>query len=363
MRRRVANPPNPYLSDQREWLGEPPAVALEVYEERVKSILTHNDSPDIPFRWSVNPYRGCQHACAYCYARPTHEYLGLGAGTDFDSKITVKINAPEMLAKALRNPRWTRESIAFSGVTDCYQPLESVYRLTRQCLEVCRDVRNPAGIVTKSLLVERDADVLAELSRVASVRVYLSIPILDAAVSRKIEPSAPVPALRFRAMRTLHAAGVPVGVVVAPVIPGLNDRDIPAILAEAAACGAEGAGFMPLRLPGNVREVFLERLRKELPDRAERVETLIRQMRGGRWNDARFGHRGRGQGEYWDSVTQLFNAAARKHGLRHREVSENGPPIAPEKSSSKSTAQDQPRTAQAAKPQSVQLTLFGEAAS
>ncbi len=313
--RRIENPPNPYVGEYCEWLGEPPAVELEVFEESARSILSENDSPDIPFRWSINPYRGCQHACAYCYARPTHEYLGLGAGSDFDSKIFIKTNAPELLADALARPSWKREKLVFSGVTDCYQPLEAVYRLTRRCLEVCLRHGNAVGIVTKSYLVARDVDLLADLARAAGCRVYFSIPFADDATARKIEPGAPPPSRRFEAMRRLREAGVPVGVMIAPLIPGLNDRDIPRLLQRAVECGATSAGHQALRLPGSVKDVFLTRLRRELPLHADRVEARIRAMRGGELSDPRFGSRMTGHGSYWESVERLFQTMATRFGL------------------------------------------------
>lgn len=313
--RRVENPPNPYLSEHRERLGPPPGAALEVYEEHARSILAENESPDIGFRYSVNPYRGCQHACAYCYARRTHEYLGLGAGTDFETRISAKVNAPELLDAALRRPSWQREEIAFSGVTDCYQPLEAVYQLTRRCLEVCRAHGNPVGVVTKSRLVARDADVLAAIHAAAGAHVYFSIPFACPETARAIEPHAPPPAKRFEAMRQLAAAGVPVGVLVAPVIPGLSDREIPAVLAQAAACGAQSAGFQPLRLPGSVAPVFMRRLREAVPDTAARVEAHVRAMRDGNLNDPRFGWRMRGSGAYWESIARLFEISAARYGL------------------------------------------------
>lgn len=314
--RRVQNPPNPFLSEHREWLEEPPPeVELEVYEEEASSILATNDSPDVPFHFSVNPYRGCQHACAYCYARPTHEYLGFGAGTDFDAKISVKVNAPQLLAKELAKRSWRREMVAFSGVTDCYQPLEAIYRLTRACLEVCHEFSTPAGIVTKSFLVTRDIDVLLRLNEKARVRVFLSIPFADDATARKVEAGAPTPTRRFEAMRRLNEAGVPVGLMLAPLVPGLNDRDIPRIVERAAECGAKHAGVVPLRLPGNVRDVFLSRLKAVLPERAQRVEQRIRDMRGGALYDNRFGHRMSGEGVYWQSVLALFEHAATRCGI------------------------------------------------
>ncbi|MCG3125278.1 MAG: hypothetical protein CHACPFDD_00095 [Phycisphaerae bacterium] len=313
--KRIENPPNPYLSAHREWLEPPPAVALEVYQDDSRNILSHNDSPDIPFRWSVNPYRGCQHACAYCYARPTHEYLGFGAGTDFDTRLTVKPDAAALLARAFSRKTWQRESVAFGGVTDCYQPLEAVWRVTRACLEVCRDFANPLAIVTKSYLVVRDIDLLTQISRRASASVHISIPFADAALARQIEPHAPSPQRRFEALRLLRQAGVDASVFVAPIIPGLNDRDIPAILEQAAECGANGASYVALRLPGSTQPVFLERLRRELPLQAARIEKRIRDIRGGRLDDARFGCRMTGTGPYWDAIRQLFDSTARRLGL------------------------------------------------
>lgn len=316
--KRVANPPNPFTSIHAEWLEEPPAAELEVYEEQARSILTENDSPDVGFRWGVNAYRGCQHACAYCYARPYHEYLGLGAGTDFENKISVKTNAAELLDRELSRPKWQGDAIGFSGITDCYQPLEAVYELTRQCLEVCCKHRNPAFVITKSYLVARDAELLARLSEVASCTVNLSITFADDRRSKLIEPGAAPPSRRFLAMKKLHEAGVRVGVGIAPVIPGVNDREIPEILERAAEAGAQSAFMLPLRLPGSVQAVFLERLRANLPDAAARVEALIRGLRGGKLNDSRFGHRMRGEGPYWESVRQLFKVHATKFGLLGR---------------------------------------------
>lgn len=321
MRRLVANPPNPFDSAQREWLGEPPPVKVEVYEEHARSILATNDSPDVGFTWSVNPYRGCQHSCAYCYARPTHEYLGLGAGTDFDSKITAKVNAPELLDAALSRKSWKHETIAFSGVTDCYQPLESVYELTKRCLEICLKHRNPAGVVTKSFLVARDVELLAKLAATTRFRVNLSIPFADDDERpRQIEHGAPPPSRRFEAMRRLHEAGVPVGVMMAPVIPGLNDRDIARVLERAADCGATRAGYIAVRLPGSVKEVFLSRLRERLPLHADRVEARIRDIRGGRLSDPRFGSRMEGSGVYWDGIRQLFEKTAQRLGLNQHDM-------------------------------------------
>lgn len=309
------NPPNPHLSAHHEWLEPPPPVRVEVYEEEARSILSENDSPDVGYRWSVNPYRGCQHGCTYCYARRTHEYLGFGAGSDFETRIVVKINAAQRLEEQFRNKNWRGELLAFSGVTDCYQPLEAVYGLTRACLEVCLRFGNPVGIVTKSYLIVRDIDLLAALARKVSMRVLVSIPFRDAETARAIEPGAPTPQRRFEAMRKLADAGIPVGVMVAPIIPGLNDRDVPELLARAADAGATTAGTIALRLPDHVEDVFLSRLRTAMPLRYQRIEHRIRETRGGKLYDGRFGQRMRGSGTYWDSIIRLFKLAAHRHRL------------------------------------------------
>ena len=229
----ISNPPNPWASTEVEYLEGAPEMRLEVFEDGSRKILAENDSPDVGFRWSVNPYRGCFHACAYCYARPSHEYLSFGAGTDFDRKIVIKRHAAALLRQAFAKKSWQRETVVFSGVTDCYQPLEASYRLTRGCLEVCVEHANPVGIITKSALIERDVDVLTALARVASVHVTVSIPFWDTERARAIEPYVPTPARRIKVIETLAAAGISVGVNVAPVIPGLNDEDIPKILTAA----------------------------------------------------------------------------------------------------------------------------------
>lgn len=315
MLRPVDNPPNPWSSRHVHLLEPAPDARLEVFEEDAASIVAKNDSPDVPFAFSVNPYRGCFHACAYCYARPTHQYLGFGAGTDFDRRIVVKRNAAALLDTALSRRSWRGDELAFSGVTDCYQPLEASYGLTRACLEVCLRHRNPIGIITKSALIERDVDLLAQLARTASARVWFSVPFADPALARAIEPSAPAPARRLAAMRTLAAAGIPVGVAFAPIIPGLNDDQIPAVLAAARQAGASAAFQVALRLPGEVAEVFFARVREAVPLRADRVESAVRAMRGGRTNDARFGQRMRGQGERFAVATRLFDLTCRRLGL------------------------------------------------
>lgn len=313
--RTVANPPNPFESRYRELLESPSNVALQVFEDNTKEILSRNDSPDLPFRWSLNPYRGCSHACAYCYARPSHEYWGFGAGTDFDSKIVVKPQAPALLRKALLRPSWEGELIVFSGNTDCYQPLEASYGLTRACLEVCADFRNPVGIITKSALVPRDLDLLRRLHEEAWVQVYFSIAFADAETARKVEPQVPTPAKRFEAMRRLSDAGIPTAISIAPVIPGLNDDDIPELLQRARQAGAAGATFILLRLSGHVETVFLERMAAAFPERIGKIVNRIKEVRGGKLTEGQFFKRHEGSGTYWNLVEQIFEVSYRKAGF------------------------------------------------
>ena len=314
--RPIANPPNPWRTSEVEYLeGEPPDARLEVYEDHTREILASNDSPDVGFNWSVNPYRGCFHGCAYCFARPSHEYLGLGAGTDFDRKITVKPAAPALLRTAFERRSWQGELIVFSGVTDCYQPLEASYRLTRGCLEVCAEYRNPVGIITKAPLIERDLDLLVELNARARVFVSISIPLWNRDHAHALEPYVATPQRRMKTIERLAAAGLDVGVNVAPMIPGLGDSDIPEILTAARDAGARRAGFVFLRLPGSVAKVFEERLREKLPLRADRVLNRVREARGGKLYDARFGIRGQGEGNYAEAARALFDSTARRLGL------------------------------------------------
>ena len=330
--RRVANPPNPWLSREVEWLEPPPPVQLEVFEEDARSILAQNDSPDVPFRFSVNPYRGCQHACAYCYARTTHQYLGLGAGTDFDSKIVVKRNAATLLAHELERKRQPIDWIAFSGVTDCYQPLEASYQLTRKCLEVCLERNQSIGIVTKSALVRRDAALLGQLAKRASVRVFLSIPFWDEDMARAIEPWAPTPKTRLSTLRALADAGVETGVAFAPMIPGLNDSQISSVLRAAREAGAQFAFLIPLRLAAQVRAVFEQRLLEAYPGRAKKVLSSLAQLRSGQAVPSDFGERMRGSGPRWQAVQDLFALECRRLGLNCSVESKLRPvePMAPQ---------------------------------
>jgi DNA repair photolyase len=323
--RRLSNPPNPWESTCLEWLEEPPAAALEVYEEAARSILAENRSPDLGFRFSLNPYRGCWHACAYCYARPSHQWLGFGAGTDFERRIVVKRNAPELLRRALARSSWRRELVVFSGDTDCYQPLEASYRLTRACLEICGEHSTPIGVITKSALVRRDVDVLAGLARRGLATVHLSIPFADAELARRIEPFAPPPARRFETLRILSEAGIPTGVSVSPLIPALNDAQVPEILERARRAGARFAFSTLLRLPGEVRQVFEERLREALPLRAEHVFSALREVRGGRVSESAFFERQRGRGPRWEILRDLFELHRRRLGFEDSGSRREGP--------------------------------------
>jgi len=263
----------------------------------------------------VNPYRGCSHGCSYCYARPTHEYLGLSAGLDFETKVFVKHHAAELLRDFLARPAWQPETIVFSGVTDCYQPVERELRITRGCLAVAAECRQPVGIITKNALVVRDLDLLSRLADHRAVQVSLSITTLDAKLARAMEPRTSSPEARLRALRELKKAGIRTNVMVAPIIPGLNDSEIPAILAAAREAGAQSAGYVLLKLATTVREVFLDWLQRTYPARAPRIETMIRSTRGGKLNDSRFGRRQRGTGPVADLVADTFRVWTAKLGF------------------------------------------------
>ena len=310
----VANPHNAFLSEHREQLEAPTPVKSEVYEESTETILSRNNSPDLPFRWSLNPYRGCFHACAYCYARPTHEYWGFGAGTDFESKLVVKPNAAERLESTLNKRSWQGELIVFSGNTDCYQPLEATYKLTRKCLTICAKFQNPVGLITKSSLILRDLDILQELKQRAWVCVYFSIPFVDNEIARKVEPQAPSISKRLEAMQQLSMAGIPTALSIAPIIPGLNEQDIPRILKLAREAGATKATYVLLRLNGNVEPVFLERMKNQFPERIDKISNQLRELRGGALTEKIFFKRHAGKGPLWKVIKQLFELHYRKNG-------------------------------------------------
>jgi DNA repair photolyase len=318
-----SNPPNRFGGPQpdleqiedAEYLEDLLNRPTEYLPDHSKGIVTENDSPDVGFRYSINPYRGCSHGCSYCYARPTHEFLGLNAGLDFETKIFVKESAPELFREFLTKDNWKPEPIAMSGVTDCYQPGERRFRLTRGCLEVAVEAQQPMSIITKNALVVRDLDLLQALAAANLVHVHLSITTLDATLARSMEPRTSTPAARLQAVRALADAGIPVGVLIAPVIPGLNDSEIPSILAAARNAGAAGAGYIMLRLPLTVAPVFREWLERTLPARLPRIEARIRSTRGGRLNDPAFGTRMRGTGEMAKQIAEVFHLFSKRYGL------------------------------------------------
>lgn len=293
----------------------PDRVATVYLRDASRSIIARNQSPDVPFDTSINPYRGCEHGCVYCYARPTHEYLGFSAGLDFESRILVKEDAADLLRRELLSARWEPQVLAFSGVTDAYQPIERRLGLTRACLEVLAEFRNPAAIVTKNHLVTRDADLLSNLATHDAAVVLLSITTLDGELAATMEPRASHPRRRLEAVRALHDAGVPVGVLVAPIIPGLNDHEIPAILEAAADAGAGWAGYVMLRLPGAVVGLFDDWLARFQPDRRTKILNRLRSLRNGSLHDARFGHRMRGTGVFAEQVRSLFELNRIRLGL------------------------------------------------
>jgi len=302
-----------------EWDAEPLKEAerrqVEYLPDVARTIVTENSSPDVPFRYSINPYRGCLHGCSYCYARPNHEYIGLNAGIDFETKIFVKHEAPALFREFLAKRSWKPEPITFSGVTDCFQPCERKFRLTRGCLEVANECNVPVGIVTKNALVLRDLPILKEMAAKNCAHVFLSLTTLDASLARSMEPCTSVPAARLRAIQMLRDAGVPVGVLVAPVIPGINDSEIPALIKAAKDAGAEEIGYVLLRLPHTVQPVFHEWLHREQPLRAEKVEGLLREVRGGKLYQANWQDRMVGRGTVAKQIHDLFTTFRDKIGF------------------------------------------------
>jgi DNA repair photolyase len=294
-------------------------LRTEFFKDDTQSIVSRNNSPDVGFETSVNPYRGCEHGCAYCYARPTHEYLGFSAGLDFESKILVKLRAGSLLREELSKSSWKPQVVVLSGVTDCYQPIERKLKLTRSCLEVLADFRNPVAIVTKNFLVTRDIDLLQPLNSFHAAIVTISVTTLDADLAAKLEPRASTPRARLATIRELAQANILVGVNVAPVIPGLNDHEIPRIIQAAAEAGACCAHYTIVRLPFAVSEIFPAWLRSHFPDRAETVLGRIRSIRNGKLNSSQFGQRLRGEGLLAEQIRQLFEVACRKFGLNQRD--------------------------------------------
>jgi DNA repair photolyase len=319
----ASNPKNRFESI--ETVPEPPqdsdaisSPQTEFFPDRSRSIIAYNDSPDVGFDASINPYRGCEHGCVYCYARPTHEYLGFSSGLDFETKIMVKEDAPELLRKELSSRNWTPQLVALSGNTDCYQPIEKTKQLTRRCLEVFLEFRNPVVIITKNFLVTRDVDILAELARYDCVGVTVSLTTLDHKLSSLLEPRASRPARRLAAIKRLAEAGVPVGYLQAPMIPGLTDSEAPALGAAAAKAGATFSGYVALRLPFAVKSLFEDWLEQNYPEKKNKVLGRVREIRGGKLNDPNFTSRMRGEGIYAEQMAKLFQLARKKSGITER---------------------------------------------
>lgn len=290
-------------------------VRTFVGEDSTRSIINPVDSPDLGFSWTINPYRGCEHGCIYCYARPGHEYLGLSCGLDFETRIFAKPEAPALLRRELAAPSWKGEVLVMSGVTDPYQPAERELEITRACLSIMAECRQAVSIITKNRMVTRDLDLLAPMARLGLCRIAISITTLDNDLAAKMEPRASSPAARLAAVRDLAAAGVPVMVMTAPIIPGLNDREIPALLAAAADAGATSAGWIMLRLPFQIKALFLDWLARSFPDRAAHVESLLRQVRSGGLSDPRFFSRHRGEGPIADQIAKAFKVFRKRSGL------------------------------------------------
>ncbi|NNF13683.1 MAG: PA0069 family radical SAM protein [Gemmatimonadetes bacterium] len=316
------NPPNRFERlhvDRSGWVDpDDPAPETILLEDATRTILAKNDSPDVGFSVGLNPYRGCSHGCSYCYARPMHEYLGYSAGLDFETRILVKRKAPQLLRKELSARRWSPQVIGVSGATDAYQPAERRLRITRRCLEVLAEFRNPVAIVTKSYLVTRDIDILQELARHRAIAVVLSVTSLRNDVHRSMEPRASSPARRLGAIRVLADAGIPVGVNVAPVVPGLTDHEMPEILEASADAGATFASYILLRLPHGVKDIFSDWLGRHFPDRRDKVLNRVREMRGGKLYDGDFTLRGRGSGPWADQLRSLFRVHRDRYGLDRR---------------------------------------------
>jgi DNA repair photolyase len=290
-------------------------IKTQFFTDNSKSILAKNDSPDLGFSYSINPYRGCEHGCIYCYARPTHEFLGFSAGLDFETKIMVKHDAAKLLEEAFSKKSWVPQSIMFSGNTDCYQPVERKLNITRSCLEVFLKFRNPLGMITKNALIQKDIPLIKELAELNLVSVTISITTLKRDLSRKLEPRTSVPMKRMETIYKLSQAGVPVGVNVAPIIPGLNDEEIPAILKEASENGAKHAGRTIVRLPYSVKELFTDWITRNYPEKASKILTRIKDVRNGELSSHEFGTRMRGEGKYAEHIHDLFKKSCHRYGL------------------------------------------------
>ncbi len=315
------NPPNRFEQVHLEPLDievlddEHRPVPTTFFKDSSKTILAKNDSPDLPFTYSINPYRGCEHGCIYCYARPSHEYLGFSAGIDFETKIMVKLDAPELLEETFKKRSWKPQMISFSSNTDCYQPVERKLQLTRRCLEVFLKYGNPVGLITKNALIQRDIDIIKELASLNLVFVIVSITSLDVKLIQQMEPRTSIPSKRLETIQALASKGIPVCVNIAPIIPGLTDEEVPSILKASAECGAKFAGYTIVRLSGAIRPLFLDWLTREMPDRAGKIINRIKDTRNGELNDTRWGKRMSGEGEIAKTINQLFKLHCKKYGL------------------------------------------------
>lgn len=316
----VSNPANrferiEYVPDLDEFDPDEPPPRTQLFKDATKQILARNNSPDVGFNVSINPYRGCEHGCVYCFARPTHEYFGLSLGLDFETKIFVKQDAPKLLRVELMKKSWTPQVIAMSGVTDSYQPVERKLRITRGCLEVLAEFRNPVIMITKNHLITRDVDILADMASWNGAGVSISVTSLRNDIQRVMEPRTSRPAKRLEAIEKLAKAGVPVNVMVAPIVPGLTDEETPAILKAAADAGAVGAGYVILRLPFEVKQLVEDWLSVHFPDRKDKVLNRVRAMRNGELYESKWGVRQRGDGIFADQIEALFGTTCRKLGL------------------------------------------------
>jgi DNA repair photolyase len=324
------NPPNRFeklhveetldIYDERDYEPEiERKIETVFYKDHSKSAISKNESPDIPFEYSFNPYRGCEHGCIYCYARPTHEYLGFSSGIDFESKIIIKENGPELLRKTFEKNNYVPKYIMFSGDTDCYQPIERKLEITRKALQICLDYRNPVSILTKNSLILRDLDILSDMAKMNLVTTALSITSLNKQLASKMEPRTATPERKLETIEKLSKAGIPVGVNVAPIIPGLNDGEIPEILKQSAIRGATYASYILLRLPYSIKDLFINWLQREFPDRKEKVLNKIKEMRGGKLNVSDFGKRFKAQGKQANAIRELYYISCRKYQLNERD--------------------------------------------
>lgn len=323
----LENPSGRFESYQKEIADTPleeyelediPALKTQIFKDTSKTIISTNDSPDIGMEATLNPYRGCEHGCIYCFARPTHEYLGLSVGLDFETKIFIKQDAAVLLREKFLSRKWQPKIVTLSGVTDCYQPLERDLKITRSCLEVLLEFRNPVAIITKNSLVTRDIDILKELASFNAVVINMSVTTLDRMLARNMEPRTSTPALRLKAIEKLSNAGIPVNVMVGPVIPGLTDHEIPEILKAASSAGAKTANYTMLRLPYGVKDIFQTWLHEHYPDRAERILNRVRDVREGKLYNAEFGTRMTGTGIYAEQISQMFSLYRKKYNLGRR---------------------------------------------